>query len=156
MKQRLFEMWGRLPLPYKLRYWLARLGVAGFPVGVAAVIPDDEGRILMFRHTYRGRYPWGLPSGWLEAGEQPDRAVAREILEEAGLEVEGVRILHVHSAPDVRRIDMVFTGRLVGGTFRPSPEVTEMRWFARDELPEMLESQRLLLQKTLRVLDQQF
>ena len=138
MRRRLLELWGRLPIPKKLRWWMVLLGVAKFPVGVAAAIVDDAGRILMFKHTYRGRYPWGIPTGWLDPGEQPDAAIAREIREETGLEVDNVQPLLADSAQDARRIDLVFTAVLTSGEFRPSAEVVDMGWFGMDELPEMI------------------
>ncbi|MBT2477794.1 NUDIX hydrolase [Streptomyces sp. ISL-94] len=64
---------------------------------VAAVIIRD-GCVLMVRE--RGRGPagrhdgpeyWTLPGGGLEAGEQPEEAVRREVAEEVGLRALGVR-----------------------------------------------------------------
>lgn len=141
MRRRLLKFWGDLPLPPFLRWWMVLAGVRKFPVGVAAVVRDDDGRVLLFHHTYRGRYPWGLPTGWLETGEDPGEAIAREIEEETGLQVADARILMARSARDVRRLDLVYTCRVAGGEFRPSAEVSEAAWFALDELPPMLETQ---------------
>lgn len=141
LKRRLLKFWGDLPLPRRLRWWMIYSRVRKFPIGAAAVILDDEGRILLFRHTYRGRYPWGLPSGWLETGEDPGDAIAREIHEESGLRVKDVQIMLSRSARDVRRIDLLFRCRIAGGTFRPSAEVSEMAWFERQRLPAMLDDQ---------------
>ena len=52
---------------------------------VGAVAVSDE-RLLMVR---RGRNPgagrWSIPGGRVEAGETPERAVVRELLEETGI-----------------------------------------------------------------------
>ncbi len=45
-------------------------------------------KILLLKHTYRDKYPWGIPSGWLKRGEQPMEALQREIKEETGMVVE--------------------------------------------------------------------
>ena len=65
-------------------------GYAGPPrvisMGGAGALFDDEGRVLLVRHTY-GRLNWELPGGGAEPGESPNETAIREILEETGLEV---------------------------------------------------------------------
>ncbi len=63
------------------------------PVHVAAaVLRDAGGRILLARRTHgrdlAGR--WEFPGGKVEAGETPRAALARELHEELGIEIEGV------------------------------------------------------------------
>ena len=55
---------------------------------VGAVVHDAAGRLLLVRRGHdpqRGR--WSLPGGRVEAGESPEQAVEREVLEETGLAV---------------------------------------------------------------------
>ncbi|MDK1024330.1 MAG: NUDIX hydrolase [Gammaproteobacteria bacterium] len=56
-----------------------------------AVIVDKQ--ILMVRHVQDGRDFWTLPGGGIEQGETPEVAVAREIREETGLELEAKELL---------------------------------------------------------------
>jgi ADP-ribose pyrophosphatase YjhB (NUDIX family) len=49
---------------------------------------DQAGRVLIVEHAFRTDFPWGLPGGWVEPGEQPRDAVARELREELRLNVE--------------------------------------------------------------------
>jgi len=55
---------------------------------VGAVIVREDGRVLLVK---RGRPPragaWSLPGGRIEAGEAPEAAIVREVLEETGLTV---------------------------------------------------------------------
>lgn len=153
MKRALLQLWGALPLPRWLRWLLVLAGVHKFPIGVTAAIRDDANRLLFFRHTYRGPYPWGLPSGWLKSGEPPDLAIAREIHEETGLQVADVQLLLARSGQDLRRLDLVYTCRLAGGSFRPSAEVDAMQWFSPDDFPPMMESQCVMIADILANLD---
>ena len=58
-------------------------------VGVAAVVIDTHGRVLLVK---RGRPPhagsWGLPGGLLDLGERLADGARREVLEETGVEIE--------------------------------------------------------------------
>ena len=56
-------------------------------VGVGAVIVDD-GKVVLIRRRYEPlQGQWSLPGGGVEIGETLEGAVAREMLEETGLEV---------------------------------------------------------------------
>ena len=57
-------------------------------LGVLAVLVDAEGRVLVANHVLRAAKPWGLPGGFVERGEHPAIALARELREELGLDVE--------------------------------------------------------------------
>src|SRR4030095_10486012 len=59
-----------------------------FTVTAGAVISDEGGRVLLLRHVLRRGSGWGIPGGFLNAGEQPDEAVRRELCEESGLELD--------------------------------------------------------------------
>jgi ADP-ribose pyrophosphatase YjhB (NUDIX family) len=135
-------LWGRLRIPNDLRWAMVWLINRKFLVGVAAVVFDDQGRVLLVRHTYRPKLPWGLPGGWLERGEDARQAVEREVREETGLHVRAGRMLYAGSDRGVSRVDMVFLAALEGGAFCASAEVSECGFFALDALPPLMESQR--------------
>lgn len=62
---------------------------------VAAVIYDDEGRVLATRcapHKHNGG--WEFPGGKIEHGESPEAAVVREISEELNVRVRVGKLLH--------------------------------------------------------------
>jgi hypothetical protein len=54
--------------------------------GAAAVLFDEEGRVLLVKENY-GRHRWSLPGGAIEAGETPEEAAVREANEETGVVV---------------------------------------------------------------------
>lgn len=138
-------IWGWLPLGLR-RMLLWRLNTH-FIVGAVAVVRDGEGRILLARHTYRRHAPWALPGGWVRRGEDPAKTVVREIREETGLEVEVLAPLVVQREESDRHLTVIYTARLVGGTFRPSAEVSEVRFAQPGALPPgMREDHRAVLE----------
>ena len=137
-------LWLRLPAWAKhLLLWLVN---THFIVGTVAIVSDGEGRVLVARHTYRRRRPWALPGGWVRRGESPADAVVREILEETGLAVEVARPLTVQPESPVH-LTVVYAARLAGGSFRPSLEVSEVRFLEPGLYPEGLrEDHRALIE----------
>ena len=64
-------------------------------VGVGAVIVQD-GQVVLIRRRYEPRKgQWTLPGGGVEVGESLEAAVAREMLEETGLQVEVGPVIEV-------------------------------------------------------------
>ncbi|WP_407700944.1 NUDIX hydrolase [Streptomyces hirsutus] len=60
----------------------------------AAVVTDDEGRVLLVRRSEHERFlprVWGVPCGKLEPGESAPDGALRELKEETGLLGEIVR-----------------------------------------------------------------
>ena len=114
----------------------------------AACIRDGEGRILLLRRS-DGENLWGFPGGAIEPGERADEAVAREVYEEIGLQVEPVALIGIYSGPEyiflypngdqVQPVTAFFECRVVGGELRPDMrEIVGSRYFGPgDELPPM-------------------
>lgn len=124
----LAALWRRLPLPSSLRGAVLSAINTRFLVGTVGVIQDEHGRILLCHHTYRPDVAWGLPGGYLQDGEEPTLALAREIAEETGLVVRRGPLIAVVSWPGESHLDLAFHARLAGGTFQPSTEVSAVRW----------------------------
>ncbi len=137
--------WRALPLWGKrLLLWLFN---THFVVGAAAVVHDGNGRILIARHTYRVGPPWGLPGGWVRRGEDPADAVVREVREETAFEVEIITLLTVR-LENPGHLTVIYGARLVGGTFRPNSEVSEIRFLERGVWPDGLrEDHRALIER---------
>jgi ADP-ribose pyrophosphatase YjhB (NUDIX family) len=104
-----------------------------------AVVLDDAGRVLLFRHTYRADYPWGIPGGWLKGNEDPIDAVEREVFEESGFRIKAMHPLVIGGDRALRRLDLIFLCRLVEGSFRASAEVSDAGFFAPEDLPGRVE-----------------
>jgi ADP-ribose pyrophosphatase YjhB (NUDIX family) len=107
-----------------------------------ALVNDDSGRLLLARRAiepYRGR--WDIPGGFLEEGEHPLDAVRRELREETGLEIEpkeffGAWLDRYGDEPDAQwTLNLFWRADVVGGDEAPADDVSELCWFAREELP---------------------
>src|SRR5689334_25065136 len=91
----LLWLWRVLPLGVRVQWSLLWLINRKFLVGVMAIAFDDQERVLVLHHTYRRTYPWGVPGGWLGAGEPPEVGALRELREETGFEGESEALVWV-------------------------------------------------------------
>lgn len=110
-------------------------------VGVGAVIVRD-GKILLVRRAFEpGAGKWSVPGGLVELGEKLSEACEREAEEETGLKIKTLELINVfdmidkdeQGRPRYHYVLVEFLAKPVGGSERPSHEVTEMRWVTREE-----------------------
>lgn len=99
-----------------------------------------EGRVLLAR---RAREPfqgwWDIPGGFMEAGETPEEALAREVLEETGLRARSFRLLAIfpdtYGVEGVPTLNLHYVVETDEGEPSPQSDVAELRWFGPRELP---------------------
>jgi 8-oxo-dGTP diphosphatase len=148
----LLWLWKVLPIPRGGRWVLLWLGNTKFLVGVVGVVFDEQERVLLLRHTYRRRHPWGLPGGWVDGSERLEFGLERELREETGLTIAIGEVFHVRSGYRRPQMDVYYLCDYRGGRFRANAEIAEARFCALDALPgDMLPSQRSILEQALRV-----
>jgi 8-oxo-dGTP diphosphatase len=112
-------------------------------VGIAAAARGRDGKWLLVRRADVGQ--WALAGGTLEWGETLRESVARELAEEAGVDLyDIVRLVGVFSRPDrdprFHAVTIVVEC-IVGSPARPPAnplEITDVGLFAPDELPPHL------------------
>jgi 8-oxo-dGTP pyrophosphatase MutT (NUDIX family) len=66
-------------------------------VAAGVLFRDGSGRVLLVKPTYKDG--WDIPGGYVEPGESPKQAAAREVEEELGLSHPIGRLLVVDWAP---------------------------------------------------------
>lgn len=120
---------------------LMRLIAPRHYVGAVAAVVNADGKVLLAHHSYRTDYPWGLPGGWVEPGEDPAETVRREIAEELELDVVVERLLICGTIGREDRsiapvhIGMAYLCRSLGGELRWSHEITAVEWVDPANIP---------------------
>lgn len=138
-------IWRRAPRA--VRRWTVRLSHPRFAVTAGALITDASGRVLLLKHRFRPGVGWGMPGGFIEAGEQPEEALRRELREEVGLEVEKLKLFTTRAFKTPNQIEIVFTARAVGDTNQLSFEIQKAAWFYPGDLPAELSKDQAQLIK---------
>lgn len=120
-------------MPRAFRVKAIRLTQKKFTVSVVAVVFNAEGKVLLLDHFLRPGASWALPGGFIEANEQAETAIKREICEETTLELENVRLLHVRTIGS--HIEILFRAEASGEPVPNSAEINHAGWFAPDDVP---------------------
>jgi ADP-ribose pyrophosphatase YjhB (NUDIX family) len=122
------------------------------PKVAAAVLVVQDSQVLLVRRVNEPqRGLWSLPAGFVDAGEDPAQAAARECLEETGLRVRIAKLLDVIAGQEHARgahIVIVYCGEVLGGTLQAADDVDQAAFHPLDRLPP------LAFRSTLQVLEQ--
>ncbi|HEY3312116.1 MAG TPA: NUDIX hydrolase [Anaerolineales bacterium] len=111
------------------------------PKVAVAVLVEREGRILLVQRAnepHRGL--WTLPAGFVNAGEDPAAAAARECLEETGLTVEITGLIEIVAGREhARGSDFIifYSGVAAPGEAQADDDAAAVGWFERSNLPEL-------------------
>jgi ADP-ribose pyrophosphatase YjhB (NUDIX family) len=127
-----------LPVAHTVRHYWRKL--RGTPLrGCAVVITNLSGDVLLLRHSY-GPEVWSLPGGGIGAGEDPEAAARREVMEELNVELGRLELLGqseetVSGSPHTA---FLFTSVATSNPVPDGREVVEARFFPSHSLPEPL------------------
>ena len=130
----------RLVMPdHKQQKVCTRCGFIYFlgPKLVAGCLIADGDRILLLR---RGIEPslgkWTFPGGYVDLGEVPAACATRETVEEVGMQVTLNRLFGIYGDRK-NPVAIIVVYLATPGAERPitTPEATEVRYFAVDQIP---------------------
>lgn len=102
-----------------------------------------EGKILLEkRKNDPGRGKWSVPGGIVELGENLERTVVREMLEETGLSViepEPIDVINQVTLDENSRVKYHFViidylVKLKGGTLKAASDAAELEWVAFEDV----------------------
>lgn len=119
--------------------------------GVVGGLLERNGKFLLVREAYRkgpDHGKWNHPAGWIDVGEDPIKAVKREVLEESGYEFIPKYLLGVYSLVrnDIEKeiggtphgIKLIFIGDISANPVSElHDDVSETKWFAPEEIYAM-------------------
>ncbi len=131
-------------------------------VGVGAVVWNGQAVLLARRGRPPAQGSWALPGGLIELGETAEAALAREVLEECGIEIRPGPILGLFQPlerdPDGRiRYQYVvidFLAYYVAGNLSVGDDAADARWVAPEDLDqyELLPVARNFIERALSLL----
>ncbi|HEU5187486.1 MAG TPA: NUDIX hydrolase, partial [Candidatus Saccharimonadales bacterium] len=103
---------------------------------VALYSPDGR-QVLLMRYPQLGPQAYGLPGGHLEDGEEPDRAVLREIREELGVQTDPKLMRTDFWRHDDGKIVLGYIGRHdLALPASPDPDFEYAQWVSLADLAE--------------------
>ncbi len=115
--------------------------------GVRGVVECD-GKIIMIRNTYGNSKIWMFPGGGIKKGESPEKAFAREIKEETGLDIKDIKKIGTYASTIEYKRDNVevFAGKSEESNLKIEPlEILEAEWFEPNNLPEISPNSKKIL-----------
>jgi 8-oxo-dGTP diphosphatase len=103
-------------------------------VVVGCLVRNALNEVLLIRHHKRG---WEIPQGRVEEGENLIEALHREVLEEAGVEIEAGELAAVWSMiSPPSAVIFTFLGRYKSGDLSGSGDSAEACWFPEGDVLE--------------------
>ncbi len=105
------------------------------PVVIMLVVDPAGDRVLLGRQASWPAGRFSALAGFVEPGEALEAAVAREVAEEAGVQVSAVRYVASQPWPFPANLMLGFEAEWVGGEARVTDhELESVRWFTRAEV----------------------
>lgn len=106
------------------------------PVVIVRVTRGNE--VLLARRAATPTGFFSVIAGFVEAGESLEEALAREVREEAGIEIRDIRYFRSQPWSFPNNLMVGFTAEHANGEVRPDGvEMAEAGWFRRDALPAL-------------------
>lgn len=109
-------------------------------VAVALLIARGGALLLQQRAMEPARGLWSFIGGYVDRGEQVERAAEREAVEELGAAVRLTHLLGVYSEPENPVVLIVYAANLHDPDMPLTPqaeEITALGWFMPDALPPL-------------------
>ncbi len=110
-----------------------------------SIVEMREGILLVKRNIEPQKGKWVIPGGYVDRGEQVDKAAIRETKEECGIDIAIERLLGIYSYPGKVQVVVVYVAHPLNGTPRARQETSEI-WICP---PEQIPWDELAFQSTV-------
>jgi NAD+ diphosphatase len=109
------------------------------------LITDPDDRCLLARNVAWPERRMSILAGFVEPGESAEQAVVREVAEETAIKVTNVRYVGSQPWPMPRSLMLGFRADAPAGQeiTVDRTEITEARWFSREELVAAVRAREL-------------
>ncbi len=116
-------------------------------VTVGALVINESNEILLTKRApdlLRGN-KYAIPGGFLDRDETTADAATRELFEETGIEGKVEFLFKIEDRPERlneegnegrQNIDFIYVVKAAGGSFRENNEVSEIKWFSENSIPD--------------------
>ncbi|GHV30527.1 NADH pyrophosphatase [Spirochaetia bacterium] len=105
---------------------------------VIVLVTNENGEALLAHNTNFADGIYSLIAGFVEAGENLESTIIREIREEVNIEVDSIQYAASQPWPFPNSLMLGFTAVYAGGTLKPDgTEILDAQWFKRDALPNL-------------------
>jgi 8-oxo-dGTP diphosphatase len=113
-----------------------------YSLSVKVIIRDADGRCLLLKRSMSSKGnpgKWDLPGGKVDAGENLEQGLLREVAEETGLTISLQRVLGAaeSESPTKRVAYLIFEGLVESGRVRLSGEHDDFAWVDRQDLAKV-------------------
>jgi len=105
-------------------------------LAVGTVITDEHGRVALVKRAIEPGYgKWVFPGGYVDRGEEVQRAAVREAREEVGLDIRIDSLINIYSYTGRTPVIVVYAATMIGGCLGCDEEGLEARFFEQDAIP---------------------
>lgn len=105
------------------------------------IIENNHEDILLTKRKFEpSKGLWDIPGGFIQPNESVDESIEREIKEELGVEIEGIKLLgtytdrYLYQGINIYTLIVVVTAKIRNGEIKCADDVSEYKFFSKEQL----------------------